>query len=179
MRTVKTIFNLPAHPLFVHAPIVLLPLLAIVTIVAAVRPVVARRIGYWLPVAAVLVFVSIIMAMNSGEALDDALRADLGDIARKHRHLAETTRLLAFGMLVATAALWWVTRRRTSDEGPGTVATSLRSPVVMGVGAIVVVLSALSTVWVIRTGHEGARIHWSGVIKPAAKTASPTTTTKP
>ena len=155
------IFGLPAHPLFVHGPIVLLPILAVVTIVAAVRPAVRRTLGVWLPSATFVLFVMILAAMNTGEALDRAI--DLGT-AVKHARLARTTRLLTFLLLLATGALWAVGRR--VDRAPvDQAAPSRRSPVLLGCAAAAVVLSALSTVWVVRTGHEGARIHWDGVIK--------------
>ena len=164
----RTIFGLPAHPLFVHAPIVLLPLLAMVTVVAAVRPGVARRLGPWLPLAAAAVFVSVLLAVSSGEALDRAL--DLGD-AKHHAALARTTRLLSFGLLVATAALWWVARRHparlpTDDASTAPTAPRRRPSAVLGVvAAVAIAFASLSTVWVVRTGHEGARIHWSGILK--------------
>jgi glycerol uptake facilitator-like aquaporin len=154
---VKTIFDLPAHPLFVHVPLVLLPLIAIVTIVAAARPSVARRLGIWLPIASLLVFVSVLLATNTGEALDKA--QDLGNV-KHHRALAETTRLLSFVLLLATVALWWINRRRTVDAQ-----ADRQRPLAMGVAAVTVVFAVLSAVWVIRTGHEGARVHWSGVLK--------------
>lgn len=44
-------------------------------------------------------------------------------------------------------------------------APAKRSPLLIGCAAAAVLLSALSTVWVVRTGHEGARVHWNGVIK--------------
>ena len=35
---------------------------------------------------------------------------------------------------------------------------------VLGVTALAVVLAATSTYWVVRTGHEGARITWDGTV---------------
>ena len=158
----KTIFDLPAHPLFVHVPVVLLPLLAIVTILAAARPGIARRLGIWLPVASLFVFVSILLAMNTGEALDKA--QNLGNV-KKHESLAETTRLLAFVLLIATAATWWVNRRRVAAGAKAESLADRQRPIAIGVAAVTVVFAVLSAVWVIRTGHEGARVHWSGVLQ--------------
>ena len=39
------LFDLPAHPLLIHAPIVLLPIAAILTIVLAFKPAWRRRAG--------------------------------------------------------------------------------------------------------------------------------------
>lgn len=162
----KTLFDVPAHPLFVHAPIVLLPLLAIVAIVAALRPGVLRRLGYWLPLSSLAVFVMVILAMQSGEELLDVVREEKGNALDKHVDLANTTRVLAFGLLVATAALWFWGRRTTRSSSGATSAerTTRRDPVMLGIAALVIVFSALSTVWLVRTGHEGARVHWKGVI---------------
>ena len=155
---------MPAHPLFVHGPIVLLPLLAIVTVVAALRPSVAQRLGIWLPIASLLVFVSVLLAVNTGEAFDKAL--DLGNVKR-HAALAETTRLLSFVLLLATIGLWLVNRRphATDATADSTTAAARQRPLAMGVAAVTLVFAVLSAVWVIRTGHEGARVHWTGVLK--------------
>ena len=155
------IFGLPAHPLFVHAPIVLLPLVSILAIVAALRPRVQRFFGWWLPVMAVVVLAMVQVTMMAGTKLDAAL--NLGNAA-KHRHLAETTRIFAFGLVVATFGLWWFGRQATREAQAAT-ATSRGRQLVMVFSALSVVLALLSTVWVARTGHEGAKIHWSGMLK--------------
>lgn len=161
----KTLFDIPAHPLFVHAPIVLLPILAIVAIVAAVRPGVAQRLGIWLPLSSLVVFVMVLLAMQSGEELYDVVVEEKGSALDKHVDLANTTRVLAFGMLVATGAMWFWARRSARAAGATSAeGTTRRDPVMLGIAAVVIVLSALSTVWLVRTGHEGARIHWKGVI---------------
>lgn len=155
----KTILDVPAHPLFVHASVVLLPILAIVTVVAALRPGVARKLGIWLPVASLAVFVSVLLSMQSGEALYDVVVEEKGNALDTHVDLANMTRLFAFGLLVATVAQWWLQRRAAARDGGAT-----RDPLVLAISAAVIVLSVLSTVWMIRTGHEGARVHWKGVI---------------
>lgn len=160
----KTFTGVPAHPLFVHAPVVLLPLLAIVTVVAAVRPGVLRRLGMWLPIASVVVFVSVLLAMQSGEALYDVVVEEKGSALDKHVDLANLTRVFAFGMLLSTVAMWFWARRTASAGATSAGSPTRRDPVMLGIAAVVIVLSALSTIWLIRTGHEGARIHWKGVI---------------
>lgn len=160
----KTLFGIPAHPLFVHAPIVLVPLLSIVTVVAALRPSVARKLSHWLPIASLLVFVSVLLAMQSGEALYDVVVEEKGNALDKHVDLANLTRVFAFGMLVSTVALWFWGRRTARAGATSAGSPTRRDPVMLGIAAVVVVLSALSTIWLVRTGHEGARIHWKGVI---------------
>ncbi len=42
-----TVFGLPTHPLAVHGPVVLLPLVALATVVLAVRERWRSRAGWW------------------------------------------------------------------------------------------------------------------------------------
>jgi DUF1680 family protein len=148
--------DLPAHPLFVHAPVVLLPLVTIVALLLAVRP--SWRMKAWaaLTGAVAVMFGSVFLAMESGEALDDAFKGLAP--TKRHIELAETTRLLTFGLLVLTlveGALIYK-RKRAGVE------LNASSAVAERIGAFVVALVALiATVWMIRTGHEGAKAVWS------------------
>jgi uncharacterized membrane protein len=64
------LFDLPAHPLLVHVPVVLVPLALFVSLVALVPR--ARRIAA--PAAAALALVGgigVVLATGSGENLED------------------------------------------------------------------------------------------------------------
>lgn len=151
----EQIFDLPAHPLFVHAPLALMPIVAVLAAAILLRPAWRGRFG-WVAVASVgALFVMVLLAMNSGEALEEAI--ETGAIER-HEELAETTRLLVFLLLVVVTAGAVLARRvaRGGAEGLKRVVTVL--------AGLTVVLGTLSTVWMIRTGHEGARVVWDGVI---------------
>ena len=167
----ESIFDLPTHTLVVHAPVVLQPLLAITTIVVVARRRWRRRFGWWLVAALVVVFVSVLVAMASGEAFDELLDG-LVDVSG-HEALAETTRNLMALWLVALVALVVIERRdsrgseneavaETPTADRGAVALRL---VVPALAWVVAILAVLSTVWMVRTGHEGARVTWSGVIE--------------
>jgi divalent metal cation (Fe/Co/Zn/Cd) transporter len=168
----ESIFDLPTHTLVVHAPVVLQPLLALTTVVVVARRRWRRRFGWWLVAALVVVLVSVLVAMASGEAFDELLDG-LVDVSG-HEALADTTRNLIALWLVALIALVVIERRglrRASDndaavETPtadrGAVAQRLVVPVLAWTVAI---LAVLSTVWMVRTGHEGARVTWSGVVE--------------
>ncbi len=165
----ESIFDLPAHVLAVHAPVVLQPLLAAVTVVAVARPRWRRRLGWWLVGALVVVLVAVLIAMQSGQAFDDLLDG-LVDVG-KHEALAQTTRNLMLAWLLALVALVLIERRLPPDAQPagesagrdrGAVGIRLVVPVL---AISVASLAVLSTVWMVRTGHEGARVTWSGVIE--------------
>lgn len=149
------IFNLPAHPLFVHAPVVLMPLLTVLTAVLGVRPSWRVRTGWWLLAGAAVLLVGTLLATNSGESFDRAL--DAGDLAEKHQELAETTQLFVIGFFVAVAGMAvtsWLGRNKA--DSPGGVKNA--APMVLFAAAVL--LGVLGTVWMTRTGHEGARIVW-------------------
>jgi hypothetical protein len=52
----ETVFGLPTHTYAIHAPIVLLPIAAIATIVLAVVPRLRRVVGWWMVGAIALVW---------------------------------------------------------------------------------------------------------------------------
>jgi hypothetical protein len=148
--------DLPAHPFFVHGPVVMLPLVTIAALLLALRP--SWRARAWAPltVAVTVMFGTMILAMESGEALDEAFK---GLAPTKHHiELAETTRLLTFGFLLLTLieAVLVYKRKRSSVEINSSTASLER------IGAFVVALiGVIATIWMIRTGHEGAKAVWS------------------
>lgn len=151
----ETIFDLPAHPLFVHLPIVLLPIAAAGALVLLVRPS-WRVAGTPVLVATTAVAsMSAVLAAQSGNKLNDILRDRIGDVVADHKALGETTVWLALAFLVGTAALMALLRLPRFRKQ-----TQLHTFVLVATTT----LGLLATVWMIRTGHEGASIVWDGVI---------------
>ncbi len=162
----ESIFDLPTHTFAVHAPVVLVPLLALATVVALARAEWRRRFAWWLVAALVIVLGAVLFAIASGQAFDDVLAGQVD--MDKHESLALTTRNLMFGWLLATIALAIVVRRDGASEvsvehGDGDVA-AVRRYAQPALVLATVVLAVLATIWLVRTGHEGARVTWSGVI---------------
>lgn len=152
------LFGTPAHPLLVHIPVVVLPLLAIAAIALAARPAWRQRVG-WLLAGVTLITAAItVLATKSGERLHDALQPSLGSLADDHMQLGNQTALLAVIFFVATAAMFAIDRWYLPRTNPK------RWPTAFAVG--VALLGVLATVWAIRTGHEGARITWEGIDVP-------------
>jgi hypothetical protein len=61
-----TIAGLPLHPLVVHAVVVLLPLMAVLTIVVAVRRNLRERYSWWVVAANVVIFLITLVTKESG-----------------------------------------------------------------------------------------------------------------
>ncbi len=181
----KSLFDLPAHILLVHYTVVMIPLACVAAVLLALRPRWRRRYGWALLALMATVVVSTMLSVSSGEEFEDVL--ELRETIEKHESLGQTTRWLVIGLFFSVAGLVgfgrWSDRARgtAASEGAGTGdgrieaadATDVSAPATGGGGsakaitgafvAATLVLSVLSTVWVIRTGHEGARVTWSTV----------------
>jgi uncharacterized membrane protein len=150
----ESIRGVPAHPLFVHAPIVLIPLFTIAAI-AALHSRWREHLRWPLAVSSVVVFLSVFLATQSGEELQRLLQS--GNEINKHADLAETTRLIAFILTVVCVAHGAYARWLDRNDRPRWIG-GLLAGLTAGLGV-------MATVWMIRTGHEGARIHWKGTVK--------------
>jgi hypothetical protein len=62
-------FGLPAHPLLLHVPVVLVPVLSVVTVALAVRPAWRVRFGLGAGVLAIVTMAGTILTAGAGEAL--------------------------------------------------------------------------------------------------------------
>jgi len=160
-------FGVPAHPFFVHAPIVLLPIAAIATVVMAARPRWNIRALPWLSGATAAIVVMLFMAIQSGQALADVAdgRAISGDIT-DHETLGQQTLIISIVWLVALVAAAVLSRRQQAPSALSADAAT-PSPFAQPAQIVTIVAAAVSiaaTIWLIRTGHAGAESHWVGVI---------------
>ncbi len=152
-----TTFNgLPAHPLIVHLPVMLVPLALIGAIAALARP------GWrpWaLPLTALGATGSLLgvqLAMMSGEGLEE-LSGEKEALIERHSQLAEQARPIVFlFFLCAVGAA--IAYRMAHQEGNARKAQFAKALVPLM--ALSVLTGVLSTAWVYRTGHTGAESVW-------------------
>jgi uncharacterized membrane protein len=147
-------FGLPAHPLLVHLPVVLIPCLVLATVALVVRPAWRARYGLALGGLAVVALAATVLAAGAGEQLL-AHERDAGGLVHEHAEAADTLRVLTFALTAAILLLlardWRV--RRGDAAGGRAVATVL--------AVVALVLSAGAGFFVVRTGHLGAKATWS------------------
>ena len=103
------LFGLPAHPLFVHVPVVLIPLVAIGAIAMACSGWVRDRYGWLVLGLGVVAGVSTQLAIDSGQAL----RRHVPQTAelRRHVHIAESIRPLILLLFLVALTVMLVDRR--------------------------------------------------------------------
>jgi uncharacterized membrane protein len=161
----ERVFGLPAHPLLVHAPVVLIPFGAIFSLVLMLRPKLRARVPLWLfPALCALFLTMTFLATQSGEQFDELLKG-LAPIKR-HQELAETTELLVaalFGISLVQAFIRWRASGSTNSEGKSSVRALQQMETLLSVAVPIVAIVA--TIWLIRTGHAGAEAVWEDTVK--------------
>lgn len=145
-----TLGGLPLHPLAVHAVVVLLPLMALVTAAVAVRRPWRR---FALPVAVLdgLVVVATVVAKQTGETFQRRLSPSGGVlVAADHGQKGGLLPIFALALFVAATLVWYSARR----------------PALMTPATVVAVVAALAAIgWTVVVGDSGARAVWEQVVQ--------------
>lgn len=157
------LFDLPAHTFFVHAPAVLIPLVSLAAVAIAVRPAWRRRYGWLVLAGSVATLLATLLAVSSGEAFDEFL--DGAVPTARHQELGEQTRLLVLLLVLVVAGLVLWGRRR-DQHSAGEDGKAGTTAIILAVA--VIAIASTATVWVAMTGHEGARITWTGIFPDEA-----------
>jgi hypothetical protein len=161
--TITKIFGLPAHPLFVHSPVVLIPLTAIGAIAMAFSAAVRDRFGWLVLAIAVVAGLSTQLAIGSGQALRHSVPESAA--LRQHAHTAETIRPLILLLFLAALAVMLFDRRARA-AWPFAAVSQPRAPGSVTRNALIVltVLVAVgTTVRLFQIGDSGAKATWQRV----------------
>ena len=154
-------FGVPMHPFAIHAPIVLLPIAAIVAAVFVVRADWRRRAGWWMPAAVLALVGMLFVAKESGEAVLESGNV-FGNV-QEHQELADQTFVISIVWLVAAVALFardlQLGRSDTASLSAATLAPS-RDRIALGLSIVTAIVALVAMVWLIRTGHAGAASRW-------------------
>jgi uncharacterized membrane protein len=169
---ITTIYNgLPAHPLFVHVPVVLIP----TTIVAAVVFVFKRewfsRYGIALAVVSIVAMSSIFITMQAGAALRTALQlqGQAATLISEHSHAAHVLAVV-YVLFTATLIVTFAAQRISGGMPTGLrIVDDLLSPawMVTGLRMALVLLSIGAGYMCFRTGDLGAKAVWQGRLQAA------------
>lgn len=168
-----TINGIPAHPLWVHVVVVLVPLSALLLVLCAAWPAAMRRAGVVLPLLALAALASVPLATDSGEWLQE--RVPESAVVERHTEMGDELLPWSGGVFVLAVVLWVLYRgllhrfvrsgggRGEPGERGGAWADRLSSNgAVLRGGAVVLALlvGVGAVVEVYRIGESGAEAVW-------------------
>lgn len=155
---ISKLFGLPAHPLLVHVPIVLIPLVSVGAIALVAVPAWRPRFGWVLAGLAAIALVGVQLAIGSGEGLQE--HVEKSEFLDRHVEMADSLRPLALVLLALIVALVLVDRYRRRPSEPRAETARKAMPFV---AALLVLVSVGSTVRLAQIGHNGAKASWHEV----------------
>lgn len=162
-----TIDGIPLHPLIVHAVVVLLPLSALGTVLIAVRPAWRRRFGVAVAALTVVAVAAVPVAQQTGEQLEEMLKAQQNPLVQQHSELGESLLpyAITFGALVLALVLagWLADRRTRSAHAASAPRRGFWQVLVVPLAILAVLSAAVTTVRVVQVGHSGSAAVWLSV----------------
>lgn len=157
---IEELFGLPAHPLVVHAAVVLVPLAGVGALLC-LSPRIRRHLGIAVFVIAVLGTLATALAQGSGEALEE--QVDETELVEEHASMGDT--LLPWVIVLDVAlggllALDLRNRRSSADADAAVDAPGWVKPTAIALSAIIAISAVGGTIRVIQIGHSGATATW-------------------
>lgn len=154
--------GVPTHPLAVHAPVVLIPILAVASLVVLFRTSWREKTTIPFAAAAVVLVAMLFVAKESGEAAKDANNV-FGNIDR-HEDLGNQTFIIGIVWLVlalAAGVAAFLSRRNSASSLSAAAQPTVSAQVVLVLNVLATIALIVTTIWLIRTGHAGAESRWS------------------
>ncbi|MCX4386843.1 hypothetical protein OG777_07870 [Micromonospora peucetia] len=154
----KEIMGLPVHVLVVHAVVVLVPLLALLSAAYVALPRFRSRLDWAVALLAVAAPLSAFVAVESGEELTDAfvargMQGPILDQILEHSGYGDVLFRWVLPLAVATLLLLVVTSGHPRVP-------KLPSWVTPVLSVVVVALGVVSLIYVYLTGHSGSEAVW-------------------
>jgi uncharacterized membrane protein len=171
IRITNVYGGLPAHPLFVHVPVILIPTAVVAAIVFMARPDWFGRYGIALALLSIVAMSSIFLTMQAGGALRGELHLQgrAATLISEHSQAANILAIVftAFtAVLIVTFAAYRISGGRPT--GLGIVDRLLSSRSTFNALRILLVVLALGAGFMtFRTGDLGAKAVWAGRLQAA------------
>lgn len=143
-----TFKGLPVHALVVHATVVLVPLMCLLTVLVALRPRLREKYAWWTFTGDVLGIALVYVTMQSGQRLKDRL-GNSPPILR-HQHLGRQLIWFVIALAVTALIVALTTKRGNALSMGGTLLSAVAAVLVL--------------IWVVRIGHTGAEAVYGGLV---------------
>ena len=164
---INTIYSgLPAHPLFLHVPVILMPVAAIGALVLVAVPRLFARHGLWIGLVTVLALGATNLTIGSGHALRNDLNLQGAGIVAQHARAADTLRIVLIvftALLLVAVAVFRTAGPRVTGVDPLDGALGVVRSQAAFAGALRVLVAAFalaSLYFVFHTGDLGAKAVW-------------------
>ncbi len=166
------LFNgIPLHPLFVHATVVAIPVVALLALGAGWSNRLRTWLGLVLPVLATVTFVATIVTEQAGEALVAQVAPSAA--LTTHVEVAEIAGAGAFLLLAVTWWQWiWYRRagaeragvERAADSDPARADAGRRGRMATTIAVVETAVAVFAIVGVVIAGDTGAQAVWAGLL---------------
>jgi hypothetical protein len=158
--------GLPAHPLFIHVPVVLIPLSVLGALACVVKPVWFDRYGILLAATSIVAMSSVFPTMHAGSALEASLnlQGPTAELIRRHSHAANILAIafVAFtAILILTFAAHRISGGRPTGLGVADGVLSARASY-LTLRLLLVLLAVGCAYMVFKVGDLGAKAVWQG-----------------
>ena len=151
------VFGLPAHPLIVHAAVVLIPLAAIGLLGLGWKPAWRHQFGLSIAVIAIAGAGAAFLAAATGESIEGTIRDAAGTRVNfgEHPEQGELARNISLLFAAAACAMWAVeTYKERLNLKPWLPVATYLGASALGVVAVASIVVA---------GHSGAALVWKDV----------------
>lgn len=175
------ISGVPAHPLLVHIPVVLIPLAAIGALVMLVWPKSRRHIGWITAGIAAVGALGAILAASAGEGLEELLDEHSAAL-RHHAELGEGARTysIIFAIVIIAFVVWeYMTHKKAAaaaGSGTSTATSSRTRNLILAASIVTVLAGGMATYTVYDAGHTGAKSTWGDAGQESSSDESGTPT---
>jgi uncharacterized membrane protein len=171
IRITNVYGGLPAHPLFVHVPVILVPTAVIAAIVFMVRLDWFGRYGIALALVSIVAMSSVFLAAQAGAALRGELNlhGEAASLISEHSQAAHILAIV-FTLFTAVLILAFAAYRISGGRPTGLgIADRLLGSTSMfnALRVLLVVLAIGSGYMTFRTGDLGAKAVWAGRLQAA------------
>lgn len=169
---ITTVYSdLPAHPLFVHVPVILIPTAVVAALVLMARPEWLGRYGIALSLVSIVAMSSIFLTMQAGAALNGVLHlhGEAAALISEHSGAAHILAIVftAFtAILILTFAAYRISGGMPTGLGVLDGLLGSRSTF-NALRGLLVVLALTAGFFTFRTGDLGAKAVWAGRLQAA------------
>ena len=169
--------GLPAHPLFVHVPVILIPTAVVAALVFMARPNWFGRYGIALCLVSIVAMSSIFLTMQAGAALNGELHLQ-GEAATLISEHSQAAHILAIVFTAFTAVLILAFAAYRISGGMPTGLGIIDGPLgsrstFNALRVLLVILAIAAGFFTFRTGDLGAKAVWAGKLQAATRPAAP------